>query len=124
MKKILVVDDEPDILKVVSFRLKKAGYEILTAKDGKAALDLIAVNKPDLILLDLRMPVVSGEEVCATLKTSAELKTIPIILLTASSGGKITDKAKELKADDCMVKPFEAEVLLEKVQKLIGGPAA
>ncbi len=121
MKKILVVDDEPDILKVISFRLKKAGYEILTARDGKAALDLIAVNKPDLILLDLRMPVMSGEEVCATLKTSVELKTLPVILLTASSGGKIADKAKELKADDYMIKPFEAEVLLEKVRKLIGG---
>ncbi len=120
MKKVLVVDDEPDILRVISFRLQKAGYEVLTAKDGKTALDLVAGNKPDLILLDLRMPVVSGEEVCATLKSDAALKTIPVILLTASSGGKITDKAKELKADDCMIKPFEAEVLLEKVRKFIG----
>ncbi len=121
MKKVLVVDDEPDILKVISFRLKKSGYEVLTAGDGKAALDLIAVNKPDLILLDLRMPVLSGEEVCAMLKASDELKTIPVILLTASSGGKIADKAKELRADDCMIKPFEAEILLEKVRKIIGG---
>ena len=120
MKKVLVIDDEPDILKVISFRLKKAGYEVLTASNGKIALDLISVNKPDLILLDLRMPVMGGEEVCAQLKNDALLKEIPIILLTASSGGGIAEKAKELKADDSLVKPFDYDILLGKVQKLIG----
>jgi len=120
MKKVLVVDDEPDILKVISFRLKTAGYEVLTANNGKIALDLISINKPDLILLDLRMPVMGGEEVCAKIKSDELLKNLPIILLTASSGGKIADKAKELGVEDWLVKPFDFEVLLKKVQKLIG----
>ncbi|MFA5337309.1 MAG: response regulator [Candidatus Omnitrophota bacterium] len=119
MKKVLVVDDEVDILKVVSFRLKKAGYEVLTASNGKIALDLISVNRPDLILLDLRMPVMGGEEVCARIKNDALLKDIPIILLTASSGGKIAEKARELGVEDCLVKPFDSDILLKKVQKLI-----
>jgi CheY-like chemotaxis protein len=120
MKKVLVVDDEPDILKVISFRLKKAGYEISTAANGKIALDIISGNKPDLVLLDLRMPIMGGEEVCARIKSDALLKDIPIILLTASSGDKITEKAKELGVEDCLVKPFDSDVLLKKVQKLIG----
>lgn len=120
MKKVLIVDDEPDMLKAISFRLKKAGYEILTAVNGKIALDIISSNKPDLVLLDLRMPVMGGEEVCAKIKNDELLKDLPIILLTASSGGKIADKAKELGVEDCLVKPFDSEVLLKKVQKLIG----
>jgi CheY-like chemotaxis protein len=120
MKRVLVVDDEPDILRVVSFRFKKAGYEVLTANNGKTALDLISVNKPDLILLDLRMPVMGGDEVCAKIKSDTLFKEIPVILLTASSGDKIAKKAEELKADDYMVKPFDSDVLLKKVQKLIG----
>ncbi|MDD4183704.1 MAG: response regulator [Candidatus Omnitrophica bacterium] len=120
MKKVLVIDDEPDILKVISFRLKKSGYEILTAANGKIALDIISVNKPDLVLLDLRMPVMGGEEVCARIKSDSLLKNIPIILLTASSGGKIAEKAKELGVEDYLVKPFDSDVLLKKVQKLIG----
>ncbi|MFA6282241.1 MAG: response regulator [Candidatus Omnitrophota bacterium] len=117
MKKILVVDDEPDILRVVAFRLKKAGYEVSTANNGKAALDFISVNKPDLILLDLRMPVMSGDEVCAYIRNDAALKDIPIILLTASSGAGIVENIREIKADDYLIKPFDPEVLLEKVKK-------
>jgi CheY-like chemotaxis protein len=120
MKKVLIVDDEPDLLKVVSFRLKKAGYEVVTAVDGKIAIDLIAGSRPDLVLLDLRMPVMDGAEFCAKIKSDETLKGIPIILLTASSGGKIAEKAKELKVDDYLVKPFDCNMLLGKVQKLIG----
>ncbi|MDD5194571.1 MAG: response regulator [Candidatus Omnitrophica bacterium] len=120
-KKVLVVDDEPDVLKVVSFRLKKAGYEVLTAVNGKIAIDLILEDKPDLIILDLRMPVMDGYEVCTKIKADETLKKIPVILLTASSGGSnITEKMVELKADDCMIKPFNADELLKKVQKFIG----
>lgn len=120
MKKVLVVDDEPDILKVISFRLKKAGYEVLTATNGKIALDLVYSNRPDLILLDLRMPVMTGDEVCTKIKNDTELCSIPIIILTASTGSKLPEKAKELRADDYLLKPFDSETMFKKVQKIIG----
>ena len=116
-KKILVVDDESDILSVVKFRLKKEGYEIIEARDGQAALDLVKKEKPDLILLDLRLPVIDGYEVCRRLKSNETLKAIPVIFMTASSAGKVVEKSKEFQADDYIIKPFEPEVLLEKVKK-------
>ena len=78
-KKILVVDDEPDILSVIAFRLKKSGYEIVTAGDGKETLDLMQNWKPDLILLDIQLPVMDGYEVCRRIKADEELKHIPIV---------------------------------------------
>lgn len=118
-KKILVVDDEVDILKVVTFRLRKSGYEILTAVDGREGLELIRNERPDLILLDLRLPVIDGYEVCRQVKADEELKNIPVILLTASSAAKIIERTKEFKADDYIIKPFNPTELLEKVKKLI-----
>ena len=118
-KKILVVDDEPDILKIVTFRLKKEGYEVLTAVNGQKALDLVNSQRPDLILLDLRLPVVDGYEVCKRVKTDEGLRQIPVILITASSAGKIAEKTKEFRADDYLIKPFEPEELLDKVKKFI-----
>ena len=118
-KKILVVDDEPDILKLETFRLKKSGYEVATATDGREAFDLIQKEKPDLILLDLRLPIMDGYEVCKRLKADQELKHIPVILLTASTVGKIAGTAKELKADDYLTKPFHLQELLAKVKKFL-----
>ena len=119
-KKILVVDDEPDILKVVTFRLKKAGYDIKTAEDGQKALEEIKKEKPDLIFLDLRLPIIDGYEVCRRLKSDEALKKIPVIFLTASTAPTVASKAEEFKADDFLIKPFEPEELLKKVKKFIG----
>jgi CheY-like chemotaxis protein len=119
-KRILVVDDEPDILKVIEVRLKAQGYEILTAVDGKEALDLIQQQKPDLVLLDLRLPVMDGYEVCRRMKSDNELKGIPVIILTATVPEKLAQKMEELKADDYMTKPFVPENLLKKVKKFVG----
>lgn len=119
-KKILVVDDELDILKITAFILKKAGYEIITAGNGQVALDLIRDKKPDLILLDLRLPIINGYEVCKIIKNDEELKHIPIILFTARCVGMVDEKTKELEADDYMIKPFVKEELLKKVKKAIG----
>jgi CheY-like chemotaxis protein len=119
-KKILFVDDEPDLLTVATFRLKKSGYEVSTAVNGQEALDFVAQNPPDLILLDLRLPLVSGYEVCQRIKADEKLKKIPVILFTASATRDLSEKAKELGADDYLIKPFEAEVLLEKVKKFLG----
>ena len=118
-KKVLVVDDEPDILKMVTFRLKKEGYEVITAKDGQEALDLIKSGRPDLVLLDLRLPVMDGYEVCRILKIDENLKQIPVIFLTASVVGSIVEKVKEFKADGYLIKPFDPVKLLETVKKFI-----
>lgn len=120
-KKILVVDDEQDILRVVTFRLKKAGYEVISAVDGQKGFDLIEGHKPDLVLLDLRLPVLNGDEVCRQVKADDKLKHIPIILLTATGSiSKIAEKTKELGADDYIMKPFDPEELIEKIKKFMG----
>jgi CheY-like chemotaxis protein len=119
-KKILVVDDEPDILKVVTFRLRKAGYHILEAVEGEQALQIIEKERPDLILLDLRIPVIDGYEVCKRIKSDDKTKDIPVIILTASVTRDMQAKVEELKADDYLVKPFDPAVLLTKVRNCIG----
>ena len=118
-KKILIVDDEPDILKVVTFRVKKLEYEVVTATNGQEALDLIQKEEPDLILLDIELPVMNGYEVCQRVKTNEKLKHIPIIFLTASSASKIAEKVKEFNADDYLIKPFDSEELLKKIKNFI-----
>jgi len=119
-KKIVVVDDEPDIIKVVSFRLGKLGYKILTADTGGAALDLIRKEKPDLILLDLALPDMEGYEVCRRVKTDDALKHIPVVFITASQADRIREKQNGFPADDFIIKPFEPEELIAKVKKFIG----
>jgi CheY-like chemotaxis protein len=119
-KKILVVDDEPDILRVTSIRLKKLGYNVLTAVDGKEALDTMRSENPDLVLLDLVMPFMNGAEVCEQIKNDKTLKHIPIILFTASGNGVLTaEQIKKVGADDYIVKPFEPEELMGKVEGIL-----
>ena len=119
-KRILIVDDEPDILKVAVYRLKKAGYEVISAEDGGTGLNLAFKEKPDLILLDLRLPVMDGFDVCQQLKSNPEFKNIPVILFTASSDKAVEEKAKEIGADGHLMKPFEPQELLEIVKRFIG----
>ncbi len=83
-KKILIVDDEPDLVRVTSFRLKKMGYNVIVGTDGNQALSLIESERPDLVLLDLRLPEIDGLEACRRVKADPKLKDIPIILFTAS----------------------------------------
>ncbi|MDD5746202.1 MAG: response regulator [Candidatus Omnitrophica bacterium] len=115
-KRILIVDDEPDILRVVVFRMKKAGYEVITAEDGKTGLERASREVPDIILLDLRLPIMDGFEVCRRIKIDERLKTIPVIFLSASISEDIESKIKEYGADGYMRKPFEPEELLEKIK--------
>lgn len=117
-KKILIVDDEPDLLMVAAFRLRKMGYEVLTARDGREALELAEKETPALIFLDLRLPLISGQEVCRRIKSDDRLKDIPVVLFTASSE-RISEKAKEIGADDYMIKPFGPEDFIKKVKKFL-----
>jgi len=115
-KRVLIIDDEPDILKVTLFRVKKAGYEVLTATTGKQGLEMAEKEMPDLIFLDLGLPEMPGEEVCLALKTAENLKKIPVIIFSASSD-KIKEVHETVKADDYLVKPFETADLLAKIKK-------
>ena len=118
-KKILFVDDEPDVLRVAGFRLKKAEYEVVTAINGQEAWELVQKIKPDLVLLDLRLPVMMGDEVCRKIKSDISLNHIPVILFTASVNN-LKDIIKNSGADDFLTKPFDQEQLLAKIGKLIG----
>jgi len=119
-KRVLIVDDEPDLLKVAGFRLKSTGYDVVTAVDGEEAVSLIRKEPPDLVLLDLRLPKMSGSDVCRWIKTDDKLKAIPVILFTASGLDRIEDRVKEAAADDYLIKPFDGKELVEKVKKFIG----
>ena len=118
-KKILLVDDEIDLLFFIKYRLESFGYEAIMSTTGEEALAWLEKNIPDLILLDISLPDVSGEEVCKQLKSNGKLKHIPVILYSAKASD-ISEEAKRVCADDCMVKPFEAQDLLAKIKKLIG----
>ena len=122
-KTILIVDDEPDILRLTSLRLKKLGFDVITAVNGKEAVRVVKSEKPDLILLDLALPLMSGDEVCRKLKNDEKVKHIPIILFTAHSDTMTAEKAKELGADDYVVKPFHSEELTGKVEMILAQEA-
>lgn len=117
-KKILIVDDEPDMMSIARFRLEKAGYKVISAVNGREALEMTAKEQPDLVLLDLKLPLLSGTDVCLQLRKYDKLKNIPVILFTASTD-KITDKVMACGAQDYIIKPFNAEELIGKIKKLI-----
>lgn len=120
-KKILLVDDEPFIIQMVSSRLKANGYDIISAADGEEGLTKARAENPDLIILDVMMPKMDGFQVCAALKQDERYKHIPILLFTAKGG----DEARQVGLDDCgandyMSKMFEPQAFLDKVAELIG----
>jgi DNA-binding response OmpR family regulator len=117
--KILLVDDELDFAELSKLRLEGSGYEVTTVVSGEEALVLLKNYTPDLILLDLLLPGMRGEEVCKQLKSDSRLKKIPVILFTAS-GSDVAKVTEEIRADDYIRKPFEPEELLRKIKKLIG----
>ena len=115
-KKILVVDDEPNIVKLVESRLKASGYDVATAKDGQDAIAKAKQIKPDLILLDIMMPGMNGQEVLKELKKDASVSAIPVIMLTAKQ--ETDDIVKSIVnggAVDYIVKPFIATDFLKKI---------
>src|SRR5204863_2745109 len=118
-KRILVADDEPDVLQLVSSNLKNAGYNILKAEDGLSALNQARETLPSLIVLDLMLPEMSGLEVCKVLKKEAATSQIPIIMLTAK--GEEVDRivGLELGADDYMTKPFSPRELVLRVKSVL-----
>jgi DNA-binding response OmpR family regulator len=118
-KKVLIVDDEKDIVDLVAYNLGRNGYDTLTASDGNDALDSASKNSPDLIILDLMLPGIDGMEVARRLKSDAKTASIPIVMLTAK--GEETDVVVGLTlgADDYVTKPFSMKVLLARVSSVL-----
>jgi len=115
-KKILFVDDEADLLRVSTIRLRKTGYEVFEAIDGQEALDQARSKMPDLIVLDVFLPVMNGDEVAKILKRDEKLKSIPIILISADSK-TLEERARVSGADDYLAKVFDSGALVSMVKK-------
>lgn len=117
-KKILVIEDQKDLLKLLESRLKSAGYSITTALDGQEGMEKVSTAKPDLIITDLAMPGMPGSSIVRILKGSDEYKHIPIIMLSAFVNENMGESV-EVPADCYMRKPYNAESLLTKIQELL-----
>jgi len=118
-KKILIVDDEPQLVEMVKMRLEASGYEIISAHDGQEGLDKAKKEKPDLIILDLMLPKIDGYKVCRMLKFDEKYKKIPIILFSARAQEEDKKMGEEVGADTYITKPFDPKVLLGKIQELL-----
>jgi DNA-binding response OmpR family regulator len=125
MKKVLVVDDEPTLVATLKYNLEREGYQVITAADGESGLSAARANRPDLIVLDLLLPVIDGFEVCRILRREM---TTPILMLTAKTDEVDKVVGLELGADDYVTKPFSMRELIARVRALLRraqtGPAA
>jgi len=122
-KKILVVEDDPDLVELLSFNLRGCGFTVSTASDGLDALKKARTILPDLILLDLMLPELDGFGACEILRREPETATIPIIMVTAMSSQFARMAGLEAGANDYITKPFSPKQLVARVQALLGQPA-
>jgi phosphate regulon transcriptional regulator PhoB len=118
-EKILIVDDEKDIVKMLDYNLKKEGFRTISAYDGEDALDSATRENPDLIILDLMLPGIDGLEVCKTLKKETKTAHIPIIMLTAKAQEADKIVGLELGADDYITKPFSPRELIARIKAIL-----
>jgi len=116
MSTILLVEDDPDIRHLVSYKLTKGGFDVIAVADGVAALHTARDSPPDLVLLDVRMPRMSGIEVCRELRAGPLPRTVPIIMLTARSRPQDLEQGYAAGATEYIVKPFSPRDLLERVE--------
>jgi len=118
-KKILVVDDEKDLVETMTLRLQASGYEVIPAYDGQEGLEKAKKDKPDLIILDLMLPKMDGYRVCGLLKADSRYSKIPIILFTARAQESDKKMGEEVGGDAYITKPFDPPTLLAKIKELI-----
>jgi DNA-binding response OmpR family regulator len=117
---VLIADDDPDILELVKFRLERAGYDVLPARDGEEALQLLTERQPDLAVLDVMMPKLTGYDVTRRIRENDETRRIPVILLTARVQEADVARGFEAGADDYLKKPFSPQELRARVQAILG----
>jgi len=118
-RRILIADDEPNMLLSLEFLMRRAGFEVATATDGQTALDAIESTSPDLALLDILMPKKSGLEVCETVRANPNLKDVKIVLLTAMGREVDREKGLALGADAYITKPFATNELVARIKELL-----
>jgi len=118
-EKILIVEDEKDIVKMLDYNLKKEGFRIFSVHDGEDAIDSANKEQPDIIILDLMLPGIDGLEVCKSLKNSNKTASIPIIMLTAKSQESDKVVGLELGADDYVTKPFSPRELIARIKAVL-----
>ena len=119
-KTILIADDEPNIVISLEYLLQRDGYRVVVARDGQEALDAIAAGPPDLVLLDVMLPRVSGFEVCQTVRENPALAGMPIVMLTAKGREVEVIKGLALGANAYITKPFSTQELLAQIHALLG----
>ena len=120
-KKILVVDDEVDLVKTIQFSLELEGYKVLVSYNGEDALSQARKENPDLILLDIMLPKLDGYKVCRLLKFDEQYKHIPILMMTAKTQEKDKLMGKETGGNEYITKPFDMEELMEKIKVYLKG---
>lgn len=117
--KLLVADDEPNIVISLEYLMKRAGYQVSVARDGQEALDLLRRERPRLVLLDVMMPKKSGHEVCQELRADEQIKDTLVLMLTAKGRDTDVDKGLGVGADAYMTKPFSTKELVAKVAQML-----
>lgn len=122
-KRVLIVDDEPNIVTALEFLLEKRGYEVKVAANGEAAIAEVASFKPDLVLLDVMMPKVSGYEVCQRMRANPQWQGIKIVMLSAKGREVEVSKGMSLGADLYVTKPFSSAELVATIDRLVSGAA-
>jgi DNA-binding response OmpR family regulator len=119
MAKILIAEDERDIRDLVAFTLRFAGHEVVTASNGEEAVQLAPKANPDLILMDVRMPRMTGYEACRAIKTNAALKDIPVVFLSAKGQESEIQTGLEVGAEEYLLKPFAPDQLTDRVKAIL-----
>ncbi|MGH2807674.1 MAG: response regulator transcription factor [Actinomycetota bacterium] len=118
-KRILICDDDPAILRVLQVNLEVEGYTTLLAHHGEEALEVAEKEKPDLIILDIMMPRLDGYQTCERLKADESLKDIPVVFLSAKAQQSDIEKGKTYGVADYLTKPFDPDVLVETIERLL-----
>ncbi|HVN16490.1 MAG TPA: response regulator [Anaerolineales bacterium] len=119
MTKIMIAEDEPDIRELVAFTLRFAGYEVVTATNGEEAVQLAVKELPDLALMDVRMPRMTGYDACRAMKANPELKDIPVVFLSAKGQEAEIATGLEAGAEEYLLKPFAPDQLTERVRAIL-----
>lgn len=119
MAKILIAEDEPDIRELVAFTLRFGGYEVVTASNGEEAVQLARRENPDLILLDVRMPRMTGYDACREIKADPNLKTTPVVFLSAKGQENEIQAGIESGAEEYLLKPFAPDQLMQRVKAIL-----
>jgi len=119
MSKILIAEDEPDIRELVAFTLRFAGYEVVSANNGEEAVQMASREYPDLILMDVRMPRMTGYDACRVMKANPELKDTPVVFLSAKGQDSEIQHGLDAGAEEYLLKPFAPDQLTERVRAIL-----